>query len=157
MNLETLLMKKTNRVTLNSSISSFSADDTIKIGVELSEKIKPGSVVALTGSLGAGKTTFVKGVASGLGIKSEITSPSFTIIKEYYEGRIPLYHMDLYRIGSFEELYMIGFEELIYGVGLSIIEWSEKAEELLPSERIDVDIAINNDGSRQITTKGLYF
>ncbi len=142
---------------MNSSISSFSAVDTIKIGAELSEKIKPGAVVALTGSLGAGKTTFVKGVASGLGIKSEITSPSFTIIKEYYEGRIPLYHMDLYRIDNYEELYMIGFEELIYGVGLSIIEWSEKAEELLPSERIDVDIAINIDGSRQITTRGLYF
>ena len=97
------------------------AGEMIDFGKKISSSLNRGMVVALTGSLGAGKTTIVKGIALGLGISSEITSPSFTIIKEYYEGRLPLYHMDLYRIDNFEELYMIGFEDLIYGDGLSII------------------------------------
>ena len=135
---------------LSNSFAAKTSDEMISLGRKLAEKIVPGMVIALTGSLGAGKTTLVKGIAEGLDINSEITSPSFTIIKEYYEGRLPLYHMDLYRIDNHEELYMIGFEELIYGNGLSIIEWSEKAEELLPADSVNVDIAINPDGSRSI-------
>ena len=127
----------------------------IDFGKKISSSLNRGMVVALTGSLGAGKTTIVKGIALGLGISSEITSPSFTIIKEYYEGRLPLYHMDLYRIDNFEELYMIGFEDLIYGDGLSIIEWSEKAEELLPDDCIHLYINIKDDGVREIDLKGI--
>lgn len=131
------------------------AGEMIDFGKKISSSLNRGMVVALTGSLGAGKTTIVKGIALGLGISSEITSPSFTIIKEYYEGRLPLYHMDLYRIDNFEELYMIGFEDLIYGDGLSIIEWSEKAEELLPDDCIHLYINIKDDGVREIDLKGI--
>lgn len=127
----------------------------MELGSVLSCRAFPGMIIALTGSLGAGKTTFVKGIAKGLDIKDEITSPSFTIIKEYYDGKLPLFHMDLYRIDNHEELYMIGFEELIYGNGLSIIEWSEKAEELLPSSSIHAEIIINTDSSRTVNFKGL--
>ena len=132
-----------------------SADEMISFGKIISEKLAPGMVIALTGSLGAGKTTLVKGIAAGLDIKSEVTSPSFTIISEYHEGRLPLYHMDLYRIDNVEELYMIGFEDLIYGNGLSIIEWSEKAEDLLPDDCIHLLIEIQENGSRKITIRGL--
>lgn len=131
------------------------AEDMHKLGHRLAEKAAPGMIAALSGSLGAGKTTLVKGVAEGLNISKTITSPSFTIIKEYYDGRMPLYHMDLYRIDNFEELYMIGFEELIYGEGLSIIEWSEKAEELIPCSAIEILIDILPDGSRNVKVDGL--
>lgn len=148
-------MKNTNPEYSVKNYTAETAEDMIELGKNLAEQIKPGMVIALTGSLGAGKTTFVKGIANGLGIMDEITSPSFTIIKEYYDGRLPLYHMDLYRIDNHEELYMIGFEELIYGSGLSIIEWSEKAEELLPNSSINIDITINTDSSRTVSCKGL--
>jgi len=127
----------------------------INLGIKLSSLFEPGTTIALTGSLGAGKTTFVKGIALGLDIREEITSPSFTIIKEYYDGRLPLYHMDLYRIDNLEELYLIGIEELIYGNGLSIIEWSEKSEDLLPEDTIRADIKINSDGGRTVVIEGL--
>ncbi|HAK45255.1 MAG TPA: tRNA (adenosine(37)-N6)-threonylcarbamoyltransferase complex ATPase subunit type 1 TsaE [Spirochaeta sp.] len=127
----------------------------LELGGRLSEISAPGMVIALTGSLGAGKTTLVKGIAEGLGIKQAVTSPSFTIIKEYYEGRLPLFHMDLYRIDNYEELYMIGFEELIYGIGLSIIEWSEKAEELIPPDAVGIEIKILSDGRRTVFLNGI--
>ena len=148
-------MGNINRDYLNNILTAKTADEMIKIGGDLSKTARPGMVIALTGSLGAGKTTLVKGIALGLEVSSEITSPSFTIIKEYYDGRLPLYHMDLYRIDNFEELYMIGFEELIYGNGLSIIEWSEKAEELLPKDVISIKININADNSRELLIRGL--
>ncbi len=135
--------------------SAATTEEMISLGVSIAAKTFPGMVIALTGSLGAGKTTLVKGIAEGLDISSSITSPSFTIIKEYLEGRLPLHHMDLYRIDNIEELYMIGFEELIYGQGLSVIEWSEKAEELLPADTVDIKIEINNDGSRSIGIAGI--
>ncbi|MBI9105216.1 MAG: tRNA (adenosine(37)-N6)-threonylcarbamoyltransferase complex ATPase subunit type 1 TsaE [Spirochaetales bacterium] len=141
--------------TLKNSYSASTADEMINLGRRLSSSFIPGTTIALTGSLGAGKTTFVKGVALGLGIFEVITSPSFTIIKEYYDGRLPLYHMDLYRIDDLEELYLIGIEELIYGNGLSIIEWSEKAKELLPDETIKINIRIESDGGRTIDIEGL--
>lgn len=148
-------MKNIMTDTSPSSFTAPTAGDMIKLGKTIASKLTAGSTIALTGSLGAGKTTFVKGVALGLSIKEEITSPSFTIIKEYYDGTIPLYHMDLYRIDNLEELYLIGVEELIYGNGISIIEWSEKAEELLPDDTISADIQINQDGSRSINFEGL--
>ena len=137
------------------SFTAASADDMIELGTKLSEFAAPGMVIALTGSLGAGKTTLVKGIASGLGIKVSITSPSFTIINEYTEGRIPLYHMDLYRIDSIEELELIGAEEILYGSGLSVIEWSEKAGEILPPETVAINIIIGDKGVRTIKINGL--
>ena len=124
-------------------------------GRRLSEHLAAGSIVGLTGCLGAGKTTLVKGLAEGLNIKEEVTSPSYTIIKEYHNGTLPLYHMDLYRIDNLEELFLTGFEELIYGNGISIIEWSEKAGEVLPEEAVSINIIINSDYSRTVQIGGL--
>ena len=137
------------------SFNAETAEDMIELGRMLADKLGAGSVMALTGSLGAGKTTLVKGVALGLGITEAVTSPSFTIIKEYHDGTLPLYHMDLYRIGHIDELYLIGIEELIYGNGLSIIEWSEKAEEILPEKTVHTNIIINADQSRTVSIRGL--
>lgn len=138
-----------------SEIIAASTEDMLSLGRKLSALASPGMVIAMTGSLGAGKTTLVKGIAEGLGIEQSVTSPSFTIIKEYHEGRLPLYHMDLYRIDNNEELYMIGFDELIYGTGLSIIEWSEKAEELIPAGAVKIIIEILPDIRRKVTIIGL--
>ena len=99
----------------------------ISLGIKISSVVQPGMVMALDGGLAAGKTTLTKGIAAGLGIKQTVTSPSFTIINEYHDGRMPLYHMDLYRLDNLEEFYLLGADELLYGNGLSIIEWSEKA------------------------------
>ena len=148
-------MRNIKTDTLPNNFTAATANDMMDLGKKIASTLTPGTTIALTGSLGAGKTTLVKGVALGLDISEEVTSPSFTIIKEYYDGRLPLYHMDLYRIANLEELYLIGVEELIYGDGLSIIEWSEKAEELLPEGTLRVDITINSDSSRNVTIEGL--
>ncbi len=115
--------------------------------------LEPGSVLTLDGPLGAGKTTFVKGVARALGILEVVTSPSFTIISEYH-GDIPLYHMDLYRIDSIEEFELIGPEEMMDGYGVSVIEWAHKAEGFFPDRTIAVTISIGENKERTITVKG---
>jgi tRNA threonylcarbamoyladenosine biosynthesis protein TsaE len=108
-----------------------SPEETEKLGERLSSEFGEGERVALVGELGGGKTRFVRGVARGLGSKGFIKSPSFTIINVYEGGRLPLYHMDLYRIGRAEELFEAGVEEYIYGKGISIIEWADKVPALL--------------------------
>ena len=126
-------------------VESFSANDTYQFGRLLGEKLKPGAVVCLDGDLGVGKTVFVKGVAAGLGITEPVVSPTFTIVCEYKEGRIPMYHMDVYRIEDPEELYEIGYEEYLFGDGVCLIEWSELIRELIPAEAIRVKIAKDLD------------
>jgi tRNA threonylcarbamoyladenosine biosynthesis protein TsaE len=116
--------------------------------------LQPGSVISLTGPLGSGKTILVKGIASGLHIKQSITSPSFTIISEY-EGSLPLYHIDLYRIRSDEELELLGVEELLYSGGVSIIEWGEKAATILPDYCIYIYIELGADNHREIRIEGI--
>ena len=133
-----------------------SADEMMAIGSRISEKAQPGMVIAMSGGLGAGKTTLVKGIAEGLGICESVTSPSFTIINEYADGRIPLYHMDFYRISSSEELEFIGAEELFYGDGLSVIEWKDNAEDIIPVNAVLINIEINEDNSRNVVLQGLY-
>ena len=108
--------------------------DTQEFGLELAAKATPGMVIALTGDLGAGKTSLTKAIAKGLGVTDTITSPTFTIVKEYHSGRIPLYHFDVYRIGDPEELYELGYEEYFYGEGLCVIEWADLIEEFLPED-----------------------
>lgn len=110
-------------------ITLASADETIAFGRRVGTLLQSGSVVALEGPLGAGKTTFVKGIAESLQIAEPITSPTFTIVSEYL-GSLPLYHIDLYRIGSSEEIELLGLEELIYGRGVTVVEWADKAPEL---------------------------
>src|SRR5947207_9211067 len=113
-------------------ITSHSAAETMDIGRQLAATLKPGDVLALTGDLGAGKTCLVKGIALGLGIAQDVTSPTFTIIHEYRGGRLPLYHVDLYRLDSARQTVAIGIEDYLHPDGVTVIEWAEKIEPLLP-------------------------
>lgn len=119
----------------------------------MGRRLSSGDVICLTGELGTGKTCFVKGLAVGLGIKGKVvTSPTFIIIREY-EGRIPLYHIDLYRIGFVEDIRDIGMEEAIYGQGVTAIEWAERIIDVLPDERIDVTLEYVDEKTRIIEMK----
>lgn len=133
---------------------SFSAEDTYAVGRKMGEAARPGDVYALIGDLGVGKTVFTKGFAQGLGITEPVNSPTFTILQIYEEGRIPLYHFDVYRIEDPEEMEEIGFDEYIYGNGVSLIEWANRIEEILPDDcrivRIEKDLSRGLD-YRKIT------
>ena len=117
-----------------------SAEETTGLGEKLGRLLQKGDTVCLTGELGTGKTAFTGGIARALEIEGYITSPTFTIVNEYHEGRVPLYHFDVYRIGSPEEMYEIGFEEYLAGDGVVIIEWAELIESILPEQYISVKI-----------------
>ena len=121
-------------------IESFSAEDTHALGKKLGENAKPGDVCTLLGDLGVGKTVLTQGIADGLGIKEAICSPTFTIVQVYDEGRMPFYHFDVYRIGDIEEMDEIGYEDYFYGDGLTMIEWANLIEEILPSKRKEITI-----------------
>lgn len=126
---------------------------TIALGERLALFLKPGAVVAFYGDLGAGKTTMIKGFARGLGVKEIVKSPSFVIITEY-QGRMPVYHIDLYRIRSTDELVETGFDSYLSGEGVCLIEWAERAEKLLPQTTIRVKLSILDQG-RRIEITGL--
>lgn len=136
------------------TITSHTELETREVGYRLGKLAKAGMVVSLRGSLGSGKTVFAKGLASALGITEPIVSPTFTLIQEY-EGTLPLYHMDLYRISSIEEFEMIGGEEFLYSDGVTLVEWSEKIAPLLPDTTIFVDISIMPNQERIITLQGV--
>lgn len=121
-------------------------DETIKLGEIIGKSLEPGSIIALRGDLGAGKTVLVKGIARGLGIEDEPVSPTFVIMNAY-EGRIPLYHFDLYRISGAEELIGIGSEEFLFGGGVSAVEWADRVEEIFPEYTIYIDIKIPETGN----------
>ncbi|MCL2156146.1 MAG: tRNA (adenosine(37)-N6)-threonylcarbamoyltransferase complex ATPase subunit type 1 TsaE [Leptospirales bacterium] len=125
-------------------IISNSSDETFALGKKLSEKIRKKSIVAIYGNLGAGKTIFAKGIAAGLSIVDDITSPTFSLM-EVYEGNITLYHFDLYRIEDQNEFTNLSFEEYWEGDGVSVIEWPEIAENILPKKRINVYIEYMNE------------
>jgi tRNA threonylcarbamoyladenosine biosynthesis protein TsaE len=134
-------------------------EDTIKVGEILGGLLEPGSIVALTGQLGAGKTVLVKGIARGLKVEEEPNSPTFVIMNAY-EGRIPLYHFDLYRISGIDELEGIGYEDYLFGDGVSVIEWADLVKEILPEETIKIEIKIpeeknsNSENERYIKIEG---
>ena len=109
-----------------------SPEETYELGRKIGLQARPGQVYTLTGDLGVGKTVFTKGLADGLGITEPIQSPTFTIVREYEEGRLPLYHFDVYRIGDIEEMDEIGYEDYVYGEGVCLIEWANLIEEILP-------------------------
>jgi len=111
---------------------SNSREDTYRIGRELSEQAVPGQVFCFFGDLGVGKTIFSQGFAKGLGVDDIVNSPTFTIVKEYDNGRLPLYHFDVYRIGDVDEMEEIGYNEMVYGDGVCLIEWANLIEEILP-------------------------
>ena len=119
-------------------IESYSADDTFLVGKEIGENAKPGNVYTLIGDLGVGKTVFTQGVAKGLEITEPISSPTFTILQVYEEGRLPFYHFDVYRIGDVEEMEEIGYEDCFYGEGICLIEWANLIEEILPQHYIQM-------------------
>ena len=123
--------------------------DTRMLGLEIANALEPGDVVALIGDLGTGKTALTKYIAEGLGVKEEISSPTFTIIKEYRSGRIPLYHFDVYRLGSGEELLDIGAEEMLDGDGACVIEWADIVADVLPEDALAIQIEYGeNEGER---------
>jgi len=125
------------------TVETFSPEETREFGKQLALKANPGDVITLTGDLGVGKTVFTQGVAEGLGITEPVNSPTFTIVQVYEEGRIPFYHFDVYRIGDIEEMDEIGYEDYFYGDGLSMIEWANLIEEILPDKRTEVTIEKN--------------
>ncbi|MBK5200865.1 MAG: tRNA (adenosine(37)-N6)-threonylcarbamoyltransferase complex ATPase subunit type 1 TsaE [Spirochaetaceae bacterium] len=133
---------------------SHSTQETLNFGKELGPKLKSGSVISLRGSLGSGKTIIAKGIAEYLNINEAIVSPTFTILQEY-EGDKSLYHMDLYRISGCDEFELMGGEEMLYGDGITLIEWSEKIDEMLPEDTIYIDLTIEENQDRIINVKGL--
>ena len=131
---------------------SNSPDETIEIGRQIGLNLKKGDIIAYKGTLAAGKTTLTKGIANALEIDEVITSPTFTLISEYY-GRLPLYHFDVYRLDSVEDFLNLGSEEMMYGDGICAIEWSEKIESALPKDTIIIDIEILTPETRKINIK----
>ena len=127
------------------TVETYSYMDTYKLGQEMAERAVPGQVICLTGDLGTGKTVFTQGFADGLDIKDYVDSPTFTIVKEYHDGRLPFYHFDVYRIGDVSEMDEIGYEEYFYGDGVCIVEWGMLVEELLPENCIFIDIKKDRD------------
>jgi len=121
-------------------IDSFCAKDTYELGEKIGQMAKPGMVISLTGDLGVGKTVFTQGLAKGLGIEEPVNSPTFTIVQVYEEGRLPLYHFDVYRIGDIEEMDEIGYEDYFYGEGVCLIEWADLIREILPEQMCRVTI-----------------
>lgn len=124
-------------------IISKSPEDTFALGKQIGESVVPGSVLTMVGDLGVGKTVFTQGLAEGLGISDAVNSPTFTIVQIYEEGRIPLYHLDVYRIGDISEMDEIGYEDYFYGDGVCLIEWANLIEELLPERYVEIRIEKN--------------
>lgn len=120
-------------------ISTDSPERTLQAGEELGRLLGPGDILCLKGDLGAGKTHFAKGVARGLGVSEPVTSPTFTLINEYY-GRLPFYHMDVYRLEGAADMADLGYEEFFYGQGVTLVEWADRIYEILPDERLDIEI-----------------
>lgn len=121
-------------------IETRSAEETYQLGIQIGKKATKGQVYTLVGDLGVGKTVFTQGLAKGLEIDEPISSPTFTIVQVYDEGRLPFYHFDVYRIGDISEMDEIGFEDYVYGEGVSLIEWANLIEEILPEEHISITI-----------------
>ncbi len=121
-------------------IETYSPEETFALGEKMGRDAGPGEVYTLIGDLGVGKTVFTQGIASGLGITEPVSSPTFTIVQVYEEGRMPFYHFDVYRIGDIEEMEEIGYEDYFYGEGLTLIEWADLIEELLPMKRREIRI-----------------
>ena len=139
-------------------IETFSAEETYKIGEQMGREAKAGDVLCLVGDLGVGKTVFTQGFAAGLGITEPVSSPTFTIVQTYDEGRIPFYHFDVYRIGDISEMDEIGHEDCFYGDGVSLVEWGGLIEEILPEDVITVKIEKDLEKGfdyRRITVEGL--
>lgn len=138
-------------------IETNSAKETYELGLEIGRNAKKGQVYTMVGDLGVGKTVFTQGMAKGLEIEEAISSPTFTIVQVYDEGRLPFYHFDVYRIGDISEMDEIGFEDYVYGEGVSLIEWANLIEEILPEDRVEITIEKDLEKGfdyRRITIEG---
>lgn len=124
-------------------IETAGEQETFDAGYSIGKEAKPGTVYALLGDLGVGKTVFTKGVAAGLSVKEQVNSPTFTIVQVYESGRLPFYHFDVYRIGDLEEMDEIGYEDYFYGEGVCLVEWAGLIKELMPPETVWVTIEKN--------------
>lgn len=145
---------KDKLVTLSSfTFTTHSADETVLLGRALGSLLRPGDVVAYRGTLGAGKTTMTKGIALALHIADTVTSPTFCLVSEY-SGTMPLYHIDAYRLSSGEDFEDIGSDDLLYGHGVCVIEWSENVIDAIPSNAIQITITPTDNGYRNIEIKG---
>ncbi len=130
-----------------------SAQETYDFAASMAEKVKPGQILCLNGELGVGKTVFAQGLCGKLGVTEPVNSPTFTLVNEYEGAPFPIYHFDLYRIDDADELYEIGFEDMISGGALVLIEWAERAGEILPADRVDITIERTGDDGRRITVE----
>lgn len=140
------------------TIETNSSEETFALGQKLGEQAKAGQIYNLNGDLGVGKTVFTQGIARGLGITEAVSSPTFTIVQVYEEGRLPFYHFDVYRIGDIEEMEEIGYDDYFFGNGVCMIEWAELIEELIPENSIHVTIEKDLEKGfdyRRITITGL--
>lgn len=131
-----------------------SVEETQQLAQSFGALVQPGDVLTLTGDLGAGKTTFTQGLARGLGIDEPVSSPTFTIIKEYDSGRIPLYHMDIYRLGEQAAAEDLGYDDYFYGEGVSVVEWADFLDDLLPEDLIRLTIIKGDGDERTLTLAG---
>lgn len=131
---------------------SHSEAQTRRLGVRLAPLLDPGDVLALIGDLGTGKTRWVQGVCEGLGVKEPVVSPSFTLVNEYY-GRLPVYHIDLYRLDDAAETLTFGLEDYLYDRGVSLIEWADRAEELLPEEYLTIELHHLEETKRRVVMR----
>ena len=131
-----------------------SPEETEALGASLAQELEPGAVLAFTGDLGAGKTAFVRGLARGLGCPGRVTSPTFTIVNEYEGGRMPLFHFDMYRLGSADELFDIGWEDYLSRGGVCVVEWSENVAAAFDGSEVRVEIEKLSDTARRIKIEG---
>ena len=136
-------------------LTTYSPEETERLGASLAKHLQPGDVIAYYGDLGAGKTAFTRGVAAGLGVTDRVTSPTYTIVNEYLSGRMPLFHFDMYRLGSADELFDIGWEDYLSRGGVCAVEWSEHVEEALNSAiRVELHKDPDKPEKRTILIKG---
>ena len=132
-------------------ITTHSADETQALGKKLAESLRPGDVIAYFGDLGAGKTAFTRGIAEGLGVSEQVTSPTYTIVNEYLSGRLPLFHFDMYRLGSSDELFDIGWEDYVNRGSVCAVEWSENVEDAFYGDEVVVRFEKLGPTTRRIT------
>jgi len=137
------------------TVVTHSPEETEQLGRTLAAKLRPGTVLAFTGDLGAGKTTLTRGLAQGLGITMPVTSPTYTIVNEYEVGCPPLIHFDMYRLGSADELFEIGWEDYLAQNAILAVEWSENVAEALPADTVYIQMENLGETSRKITITGL--
>lgn len=127
-------------------IETNDTEETYRVAERLAGRLHPGTVIALTGELGTGKTVMAKGIAAGLGIKEHVSSPTFNIVRQYDDGRMPLYHFDVYRISDISEMDETGYEDCFYGRGVTVIEWADMISDILPEDTIRITIKKDIEG-----------